>query len=108
MGTMTTVSEVISKLQQEGYTTDFNLKNNCLECQGNALEIHPEEFVVDKHYRFEGQSDPADQAIVYAISSTKHDIKGILVNGYGTSSEMLTEALVNALDIGTGKKAGQR
>ncbi len=97
MNTMTTISEVIQKLQSEGYTVDFNLKENCLECHENALQVHPDEFVVDKHYRFEGMSDPADEAIIYAISSTRHNIKGILVNGYGTSSEPLTQELVNAL-----------
>ena len=61
------------------------------------MQIHPEEFVVDKHYRFEGASDPADEAIVYAISSTTHNVKGILVNGYGTSSDQLTEGLIDAL-----------
>jgi len=97
MNTMTTLSEVLNHLQKEGYTTDFNLKDDCLECAGNDLKIHPEDFVVDKHYRFEGPSDPADEAIVYAISSIKHNIKGILVNGYGTSSDQLTENLINAL-----------
>lgn len=97
MNTMTTISEVIQKLQSEGYTVDFNLKENYLECHHNSLQVHPDEFIVDKHYRFEGESDPADEAIVYAISSTRHNIKGILVNGYGTSSESLTEELVNAL-----------
>lgn len=39
------------------------------------------EFVVDKHYRFEGLSDATDEAIVYAISSTKVNIKATLENG---------------------------
>ena len=94
---MNTVSEVLNQLKKEGYTVDFNLKNNCLECHGNMLQIFPEEFVVDKHYRFEGMSDPADEAIVYAISSDKHHVKGTLVNGYGTSSNSLTDQMVKVL-----------
>lgn len=35
------------------------------------LQISPREFVIDKHYSFEGISDPADEVIVYAISSPK-------------------------------------
>ena len=54
MNTMATVSEVLAKLKEEGYTVDFNLKENCLVCQGNSLIIRPDEFLVDKHYRFEG------------------------------------------------------
>ncbi len=94
---MTTVSEVINDLQKEGYTIDFNLKSNCQECHGNYLRLHPEDFIIDKHYRFEGISDPEDEAVVYAISSLKQDLKGVLVNGYGISSDPLTEDTVRAL-----------
>jgi hypothetical protein len=97
MEPMTTVSEVIAHLQKEGYTVDFNLKANCLECSGTDLQIHPEDFVIDKHYRFEGLSDPADEAVVYAISSPKYHLKGILVNGYGPSSDPLTDQMIEAL-----------
>ena len=97
MESMTTVSEVINDLQKEGYTIDFNLKENCPECNGNYLQLHPEEFVIDKHYRFEGISDPEDEAVVYAISSLKHNLKGVLVNGYGISSDPLTEDMIQAL-----------
>jgi quercetin dioxygenase-like cupin family protein len=97
MHTMTTVSEVLNDLKKEGYTVDFNLQDNCLVCHGNSLQIAPTEFQVDKHYRFEGQSDPGDEAVVYAISSAKHGVKGTLVNGYGISSEALGADMVKAL-----------
>ena len=97
MNTMSTLSEVLNKLIEHGYTVDFNLTDNCLVCHGNLLRIHPEEFVVDKHYRFEGETDPGDEAILYAISSDKHNIKGTLVNGYGTSSDPTTDKIIAAL-----------
>ncbi len=87
MNTLTTLTEILNKLKAEGYTVDFNLQDNCLVCQGNSLQIDPEDFVVDRHFRFEGNSDPDDQAIVYAISSEKHGLKGVLVNGYGIYSD---------------------
>ena len=98
MNSMTTLSEVTNLLKERGYTIDFNLKNNCLECSGNYLQIFPDEFLVDKHYRFEGPSDPGDEAIVYAISSEKHNLKGILVNGYGISSNSITDEMLKSLD----------
>ena len=42
---------------------------------------------MSRFYRFEGVSNPDEEAIVYAISSAKFDIKGILVNGYGISAD---------------------
>lgn len=99
MTPMTTLSEVLNKLKSEGYTVDFNLQENCLVCQGNSLEIKPDEFVVDRHFRFEGMTDPGDEAIVYAISSVKHDIKGTLVNGYGIYSDPLNDTMIKALTV---------
>ncbi len=97
MRTMTTVSEVLNVLKERGYTVDFNLNNNCLICHQNSLQIYPGEFVVDKHYRFEGMSDPGDEAIVYAISSDKHNLKGTLVNGYGIYADELADEMIQAL-----------
>lgn len=97
MDSMTTVSEILNKLKKEGYTVDFNLNDNCLICHGNSLQIYPDEFVVDRHFRFEGISDPADEAVVYAISSTKHNVKGTLVDGYGIYSDGMTSDMVKAL-----------
>ena len=97
MDTMTTVSEILDKLKKDGYTVDFNLSDNCLLCHGNSLQIRPDEFVVDKYYRFEGISDPDDEAVVYAISSIKHDVKGTLVNGYGIYSDELSDEMMRSL-----------
>jgi quercetin dioxygenase-like cupin family protein len=95
--TLTTVSEVLAHLKEKGSTTDFNLTDHCLVCQGSRLELHPEEFVVDRHFRFEGPSDPGDEAVVYAISSEKHGLKGTLVNGYGIYSDATSDAMLQAL-----------
>ncbi len=98
MNTMTTLSEITNLLKERGYDIDFNLKENCLECSGNFLQLFPGDFIVDKHYRFEGLSDPADEAIVYAISSEKYNLKGVLVNGYGISSDKIADEMIKALD----------
>ncbi|MFS8616604.1 MAG: phosphoribosylpyrophosphate synthetase [Solitalea sp.] len=98
MSNLSTVTEVLNHLKAEGYTTDFNLQDNCLTCHGNALQLRPDDFFVDKHYRFEGASDPGDEAIVYAISSPRHQLKGVLVNGYGLSSDERNHEIVSALN----------
>ncbi len=95
---MTTLSEVTNLLKDRGYTFEFNLKEHYLECVENNLKLYPDEFIVDKHYRFEGSSDPGDEAIVFAISSEKHNIKGVLIDGYGISSEGMSKEMMNALD----------
>ena len=77
---------------------DFNLDENCIVCHED--KFNPEDFEIVEVYRFEGNSDPADEAIVYAIESNKGH-KGVLVNGYGPSSETMSSEMANKLDIRT-------
>ncbi len=92
-----TLSETINGLAQSGYTLDFNINQECLVCRQSNIVLSPEEFQVDKVYRFEGASNPDDEAIVYAISSAKFGVKGILVNGYGISADEASSKLVERL-----------
>ncbi|MBJ7882562.1 phosphoribosylpyrophosphate synthetase [Gelidibacter salicanalis] len=87
-----TLSEAINTLIDKGYTYDFNLKSHVLECASLELEIHPEDFEVDKICRFEGMSSTDDNSILYAISS-KNGIKGLLVDAYGVYAENISEAM---------------
>ncbi len=89
--------QAIEALRTQGYTEDFNLKANCLDCRDATIQLHPYDFDIDKVFRFYGPSDPGDESILYAISSDKFDLKGVLVNGYGVSSDPLTQDMVNKL-----------
>jgi len=93
-----TLSETINELVKLGYTHDFNIKDDCIVCHKTNITLSPDEFQIDKVYRFEGDSDPEYQSILYAISSTKFDVKGTLVNGYGISSDETTTKLIEKLN----------
>ena len=58
--------------------------------------------MIDKYFRFDVSSDASDQSIIYAISSQKHDVKGILINAYGIYSEPLTNEMLKKLQIAEG------
>ena len=92
-----TLTQAIESLQKQGYTEDFNLKENCIECRGGIFKFFHDQFHVDKIFRFYGPNDPADESVVYAISSADGKIKGILVNGYGPTSDPLTVEMVEKL-----------
>ena len=47
-------------------------------------------------YRYEGDTDPADEASVYDIES-KSGMKGILVTGYGVSDDTFSTELLAQL-----------
>jgi hypothetical protein len=92
-----TVSEAITALQAKGYSLDFNLLHDHLHCAANDLQLHPDDFHIDEVYRFEGATDPGDEAVVYAISSDQHAAKGVWVDGYGTSSAAASAEILEKL-----------
>lgn len=92
-----TLSETINGLKKVGYTHDLNVKEDCLVCHQTSTSLSPDDFSIDKVYRFEGASDPEDEAVVYAISSSKFGIRGTLVNGYGVSFDEVTSRLIEKL-----------
>ena len=91
--------EAIDGLRKEGYTEDFNLEQQCLSCRDGQFKLFHDEFMIDKYFRFDVSSDAADQSIIYAISSHKHELKGILINAYGLYSEPLTNEMLKKLQI---------
>jgi hypothetical protein len=91
-----TVTAAVNGLKSRGYTTDFNLAENCLVCQGNKLRVS--DFEIVEVYRFEGNTDPADEAAVYAIEG-KDGSKGVLVSAYGVYSEDMEEEMIKKLSI---------
>lgn len=92
-----TLSETMEALRKEGYVEDFNLGQDALVCRAGALKVFTDEFRIDEFFRFEGQTDPADEAVLYAISSDNHTIKGLLVSGYGVYTEEVTDELLAKL-----------
>ena len=97
MDAYVTLSGMINELRKQGYTEDFNLQQQCLECRSGQYKVFAEEFIVDNYYRFEGDSNPSDASILYAISSQQHQLKGILVNGYGIYSESASDEIMEKL-----------
>jgi hypothetical protein len=72
------VSVALNKLRNEGYTYDFNTNFN-------EIYLHPDDYIVNQIYQYEGESNPDDSAIVYAIIS-KFGLKGVFVTGTAANS----------------------
>lgn len=92
-----TLSQTVEGLKNQGYDLDLNMKQECLVCHQNNTVLSPDDFEIDAVYRFEGESNPDDEAVVYAISSPKYGVKGVLVNAYGLYSDGASDALVQKL-----------
>lgn len=98
MQNFTTLSEAINELVKKGYTFNFNIKNDCIECKENSVQLQPEDFEIDEVYRFQEMSDVDNESILYAISSTKYSMKGLLVNAYSIYADLASAKLVAKLN----------
>lgn len=73
-----TVSKALDELNENGFTYDFNLHED-------EIVKNPQKHVIKHIYRYEGNTDPGDEAVVYGIQSTSGR-KGVFVAGFAANS----------------------
>lgn len=93
-----TLSQRMNELKEKGYTCDFNLDDDKIKDSNVNSTYLPDQFNVDKVYRFEGMTNPADNSILYAIT-TSDDRKGLLVDGYGVTGGQVSKELRDKLKM---------
>lgn len=77
-----TVSEALSDLKKRGFAYDFNIKGGKMACPVLNTEYDQGQLQILETYRFEGPSDPADEAVVFGLEASD-GVKGVFVDGYG-------------------------
>lgn len=84
---MTTLSQVMNSLREKGQDAEFKLADSGLGLinTGNGKLYSIEELRIVRTYRFEGESDPSDSAILYLIES-KDGQTGYIIDSYGAYS----------------------
>lgn len=79
---MTPLSLIIPQLREKGYTNDFELIEGGMFSKQTGEIFQASELIIEKIYRFEGDSNPDDMAVLYGIRALS-GTKGIVVNAYG-------------------------
>ncbi len=83
---MTTYSQVLNKLPAKGYGKELNINRAGAKFDDGEEIFQPEQLKIVKTYRFEGNSDPSDMAVIYLLHSDSGE-QGFLLNAYGTYSD---------------------
>ena len=83
---MKCLSTCLNRMVVEGYTEDFKVTQAGLESLHNHSNYKPDQIQVVNFYRFEGESDPDDNAILYIIE-TSDGTKGTLIDAYGVYND---------------------
>lgn len=80
--------KVEQQLSKDGFTADFRVADGRLLPFGNdhSKGYVPSEVTIVDFYRFEGESNPDDMSILYAIQ-TADGLKGTISAPYGTYAD---------------------
>ena len=83
---MKSLSTCLNKMISDGYDEDYKVTERGLESLHSGKTYTPEQVQIVNFFRFEGMSDPDDNAILYVIK-TDDGGKGTLIDGYGIYTE---------------------
>jgi hypothetical protein len=90
------VVEEIASLRARGYVADFSVtRGGKLRCDSCGRTLPPSGAVIEATARFEGASNPDDQAVVFGIRCD--GVRGVLVAAYGPTATAEEAAVLTAL-----------
>jgi hypothetical protein len=92
-----TLSQAVDRLTAAGYTDDFRTEPGGLRAVVADILYQPESLRLLEIDRFEGLTDPADEALVLALTCEADGIKGIYTVTYGPGIGALDAEMVRRL-----------
>ncbi len=96
-----TVVAALNGLKERGYSIDFNLAFDKLICRDNKICLNPSNFEITEVHRFEGDTNPSDEDVVYAVTSIDGSIKGVLSGAFGTYADAVSNDMLRKLSMHT-------
>lgn len=94
-----TVVAALQGLKTKGYLLNFNLAFDSIKCTEKNICLNPTEFEIVAVYRFEGETNPSDEDVVYAIASKDGTIKGSLTSAYGVYADALSNEMIQKISM---------
>lgn len=83
---MKNLASCVNRMKEEGYKDDYQVGEKGLHTFDKSKSYNPQQVRIVNFYRFEGESDPGDNTILYVIE-TDDGGKGTLVDGYGAYAD---------------------
>jgi hypothetical protein len=94
-----TVVAAVNGLRQRGYSVDFNIAFDKIICSNNKHQLNPSDFEITEVYRFEGNTDPGDENVVYGVESKDGKLKGIITSAFGMYAEEASTEMLQKLSM---------
>lgn len=99
MKSFDTVTDAINDLRSRGFNVDFNIAFDKLLCVQNNVCLNPSEFEIVETYRFEGDTNPSDEDVVYGVESRDGSMKGVVTSAYGLYADAISTEMIKKLSI---------
>ena len=96
-----TVVAAINGLKEKGYTLDFNIAFDKLICSQNNECLNPGDFEITEVHRFEGETNPSDEDVVYAVESKNGKLKGVITSAFGIYADSMSNEMIQKLTMHT-------
>ena len=82
---MTTLTRILEKLRLKNFDNEFNMTEEGFT-SGNKKFYQPDNLKIIRTYRFEGETDPSDNAILYLLEANDGHM-GYSLDSYGAYSD---------------------
>jgi hypothetical protein len=93
-----TLTEALIDLHKRDFTYSFNIEEEGARCIETGEVFKPEDITIEEYHRFEGESNPDDMSVVYAVK-TKSGLKGTFIDAYGTYSNPHTARFLKRVNF---------
>ena len=94
---MKSLASLTNKMVLKGYDDDFKITDNGLKSLRTDKIYQPDQINIINFFRFEGQSDPNDNTIMYVIE-TSDGLKGTLIDAYGPYADRKLSEFMNHVE----------
>ncbi len=92
-----TLSQAVDRLTALVYTDEFRAEPDGMRAIAAGILYRPESLVVEEVARFEGITDPADEAIVLALHCREDGLKGTYTVPFGPGIGALDAEMMRRL-----------
>jgi hypothetical protein len=94
---MENVAHAVERLTAAGYRDDFRAEREGLRDVNTGQVFEPESLVIEEVLRFEGESDPDDEVVIYALRAESSGARGTYVVTYGTYVDPIDAEMMRRL-----------
>jgi hypothetical protein len=96
-----TLTDALKSLHERGFTDTFIAREDGLHAKHSGRMITPADVTIVEYHRFEGETNPDDMSVVYAIECS-NGLKGTIIDAYGAYANPLLSDFLRNVPIKNG------